>query len=624
MLTFTVVVQINGENYGTGTGKNKKEAKAIAAKVTWEMIERQPESPSNMQAAKLTSPTTTLALQTNNFVSLLNTYSQKTSQIVDYHNISRTGNDHAPTFSCSCTISGFVYGIGTGASVGAAKQAAAKQAYEKLQEEDALTFRSEKSDSNSTFNKHSNSSQVATQSDSDSICFEDSAPKLVVKMEAMAVHEKPSPFQRNPNAVKPKRKLAANFDSARNKEEAKRMSDSNDSLEDLDTNTSENQSPYTVNKRFLEDFENIEPVGEGGFGNVFKATSKLDEKTYAVKRVRFTRDVRREVKELARLEHENVVRYHSCWKGYDRVTLPDSGYDSVTWADSRQKSDKEIPCLFIQMDFCEKGPLENWITKHRQDKDYHKMAKNKFLQILKGVNYIHSEGLIHRDLKPQNIFISHEDKIKIGDFGLVTSQASETLTENRGTKSYMAPEQSGDTYGKEVDIYALGLIGFEILSGISGHEKSKIWPNIKEGKLPERFTKEFPAEASIIKKMLSGHPKGRYSSTHDAITFLLLSNIELVIFEFSFFFFLNVFVYFSSTFLLGTVYSSNCHSPKIKGLLKCTHYILKKTPHNNMVCYYLIIKNMHLYIQENTGSNNITVMFHKLFFLTRSKEGKKV
>lgn len=113
-------------------------------------------------------------------------------------------------------------------------------------------------------------------------------------------------------------------------------------------------------------------------------------------------------------------------------------------------------------------------------------------------------------------------------------------------------------------------------------------------------------------------------STHDAITFLLLSNIELVIFESSFFFFLNVFVYFSSTFLLGTVYSSNCHSPKIKGLLKCTHYILKKTPHNNMVCYYLIMKNMHLYIQENTGSNNITVMFHKLFFLTRSKEGKKV
>ncbi|XP_071662281.1 interferon-induced, double-stranded RNA-activated protein kinase isoform X1 [Patagioenas fasciata] len=572
---FTVMVKINGENYGTGTGKNKKEAKAIAAKVTWEIIERQPESPSDMQAAKSTSPVTISPVQTNDFVSLLNIYSQKTSQIVDYRNIDRTGDAHAPMFSYSCTISGFVYGIGAGTSVAAAKQAAAKQAFEKLQKEDTLTFRSEKSDRNSTFSKHSNSSRVATQSESDSICFEDSAPKLVVKKE---VHEKPSPSQRNPNAVKPKRKLAANFDSAKNNEEAKRMSDSNESLEDLDTNTSKNQSPYTVNKRFLEDFKNIEPVGEGGFGNVFKATSKLDEKTYAVKRVRFTKDVRREVKELARLDHENVVRYHSCWKGYDRVTLPDSGYDTVTWADSRQKSDKEIPCLFIQMDFCEKGPLENWITKHRQDKEYHKMAKTKFLQILKGVNYIHSEGLIHRDLKPQNIFISHEDKIKIGDFGLVTSQASETLTENRGTKSYMAPEQFGDTYGKEVDIYALGLIGFEILSGISCHEKSKVWPNIKEGKLPERFINEFPTEASIIKKMLSGHPKGRYSSTHDAITFLMLSNIELVIFEMFdfFFFFLNVFVYFSSTFLLGTVYSSNCHYLKIKGPLKCTYYILKK------------------------------------------------
>ncbi|XP_065487181.1 interferon-induced, double-stranded RNA-activated protein kinase isoform X2 [Caloenas nicobarica] len=480
---FTVVVKINGENYGTGTGKNKKDARAIAARVTWEMIES--ESPSNMQAAKLTSPVTLPPVQAKDFVSLLNTYSQKTSQRVGYSNRNSTGVPHAPMFSCSCTINGSVYGTGTGNSIAAAKQAAAKQALEKLKKEDAVTFRSEKSDSNSTLTKHSNSSRVATQSDSDSICFEDSAPKLGEKMNDMAVREKPSPSQRNAqsSAVKPKRKLAANFDNARDKEDAKRMSDSDESWADLDANTCENESPYTVNKR----------------------------------------DVRREVKELARLDHENIVRYHSCWKGNDHVTSPDSGYDSVTqpdsahscaiFLDSRQKSDKEILCLFIQMDFCEKGPLENWITKHRQDKEYHKMAKTKFLQILKGVKYIHSEGLIHRDLKPQNIFISHEDKIKIGDFGLVTSQASETLTENRGTKPYMAPEQFGHTYGKEVDIYALGLIWFEILSAISRHERSKIWSNIREGKLPESFTNQFPTAAPLIKKMLSKHPEERHSAS---------------------------------------------------------------------------------------------------------------
>uniref|UniRef100_A0A672U881 Eukaryotic translation initiation factor 2 alpha kinase 2 n=1 Tax=Strigops habroptila TaxID=2489341 RepID=A0A672U881_STRHB len=411
---FTVVVKINNVKYGTGTGKNKKAAKAIAAKKTWEMIEKLPESPSNMQAAEL--PATrmiTLPVLSDDYVSLLNMYSQKTLQLVDYRNKKSIGDAHAPV----------------------------KMAHYKF-------------------------------------CF--------------------YPCYR---------KLAANFDNARDvkeeikKEEIKKMSD--ESLPGLDTNTSEeNESPYTVNKRFLESFKNIEPIGEGGFGNVFKATAKLDERTYAVKRVQFTKNVR-EVKQLAALAHENIVRYYNSWKGYDHVTSPDS----------RQKADKEILCLFIQMELCEQGPLENWIERNRQDQKYHVMAQTKFLQILKGVEYIHSKDLIHRDLKPQNIFISHEDKIKIGDFGLVTSVARENLTENTGTKSYMAPEQFGHKYGKEVDIYALGLIWFEILSAFSYHEKFKVWHEVRDGKLPESFTNRFLTEAPIIKKMLSRDPSGRYSAS---------------------------------------------------------------------------------------------------------------
>ncbi|KAM9273017.1 interferon-induced, double-stranded RNA-activated protein kinase isoform 1-T4 [Cariama cristata] len=504
---FTVVVKIDDVEYGMGTGKNKKEAKAVAAKKTWEMIDKQPETPSNMQAAELMTAQVNLsAVQPSDYVSLLNMYSQRTLQIVDYPDKKRTGDAHAPVFSCSCTISGFVYGTGTGTSLAAAKQAAAKQAFENLNEQGALTMGSEKFNSNSTFSEYSNASQVPTESDSNSICFEDSDAKLAEKMKDVAVCAKPSPPQQDAqsSALKFKRKLAVNFDNARKKEEKRKMSDSDESLSDLDINTSdENRSPYTENKRFLENFKNIEPIGEGGFGNVFKATAELDERTYAVKRVRLTKNVKREVKELARLDHENIVRYYCSWKGYDYVTSPDS----------RQRSDKKVPCLFIQMELCEQGPLENWVEKNRRHQKYHEMAQNKFLQILKGVEYIHSEGLIHRDLKPQNIFISHEDKIKIGDFGLVTSEAYGTLTENRGTKSYMAPEQFGDKYGKEVDIYALGLIWFEILSAFTGHEKTKVWYDVREGRLPESFTNQFPTQAPIIKKMLSRDSSARYSAS---------------------------------------------------------------------------------------------------------------
>ncbi|NXF42952.1 E2AK2 kinase, partial [Oceanites oceanicus] len=485
---FTVVVKINNEKYGTGTGKNKKEAKAVAAKKTWEMIKKQLENPSNTQAAELMTNPVILSGADSNYVGLLNVYAQKTSQRVDYPDKTRTGDAHAPIFSCSCAINGTVYGTGTGPSLAAAKQAAAKEVLEKLNKPGAPTVcimisyhRNRGVYYKMLFLLFFNNSS------------EDSSAKLVEKMKDMAVCGKPSPSQV---------KLAANFDNTRKKEEKKKMADSDESLPDLDTNTSE-ESSHTVNKRFLKGFKNIEPIGEGGFGNVFKATAKLDERTYAVKRVDVTKYVLREVKQLARLEHENIVRYYSSWEGYDYVTYPDS----------RQKSEKEILCLFIQMELCEKGSLENWIDNNRLDRKYNEMAQNKFLQILEGVKYIHFAKLIHRDLKPQNIFISHEDKIKIGDFGLVTSATYETLTENRGTKSYMAPEQVGQSYGNSVDIYALGLIWFEILSRFSRHEKSKVWPHVREGKIPEDFTNQFPTEASIIKKMLSRDPSGRYSAS---------------------------------------------------------------------------------------------------------------
>ncbi|XP_025936977.1 interferon-induced, double-stranded RNA-activated protein kinase isoform X7 [Apteryx rowi] len=453
---FTVVVKIDDEEYGTGTGKTKKEARAAAAKISWEMIGKKQSRSSNVQNQELmTSPVTLLRMPTAevlpafNYVNWLNIFSQQKMQVVGYNTKAYAGDDHIPKFLVTCTVSGHVYGKGTGISEAAAQQAAAKQAYEKLNEQGDLIRNAQSS------------------------------------------------------ALKPKRKLAPKFDKARNEEES--MSDSDESLSDLDTSESEEgKNACSVDKRFLTDFKNIVPIGEGGFGNVFKATARIDGKTYAVKRVHLTKNVMREVRELAGLDHENIVRYYCSWKGKYYVTYPDS----------RQRPPSKHKCLFIQMELCEQGTLENWIENNREKRNYQEMAQHKFLQIVKGVAYIHSKGLIHRDLKPQNIFISSEDKIKIGDFGLVTSEAYNPLTENRGTKSYMAPEQFGDRYGKEVDIYALGLIWFEILSALAScHEKHKVWKDVKEGNFRESFTQKFATEAPMIKKMLSRDHQRRPSAS---------------------------------------------------------------------------------------------------------------
>uniref|UniRef100_A0A6G1R329 Eukaryotic translation initiation factor 2 alpha kinase 2 n=1 Tax=Hypotaenidia okinawae TaxID=2861861 RepID=A0A6G1R329_9GRUI len=138
---FTVVVKINDQEYGTGTGKNKKEANAMAAKKTWEMIEKQAESPSDVQGAELMTSPVALSPESPSvdYVSQLDAYSQKKMYKVDYHNRMHSGADGTPLYYFSCTISGVLYGTGTGASPTAAKQAAAKQGLEKLNQEQDLT-----------------------------------------------------------------------------------------------------------------------------------------------------------------------------------------------------------------------------------------------------------------------------------------------------------------------------------------------------------------------------------------------------------------------------------------------------------------------------------------------------
>ncbi|NXP52376.1 E2AK2 kinase, partial [Heliornis fulica] len=485
---FTVVVKINDEAYATGTGKNKKEARALAAKKTWEMIEKQVSKwvASRLREVLLPLYSALVRPHLEYWVQFWASQFQKDIELLErvQHRATKMmkGVEHLPYEDRLREL-----GLSCLEEAERTRVSESKLKHRKFHvnlRKSLFTVRV--TDHWNRLPREVVESPLETFSTnlSISISFKDSASSLAEKVEDMAVGGTPLCSQKCAQSSAQKksgRKIAANFDNARKKQEEKETSDSDERLSDLDTNNSEKNASLTVNKRFLKRFKNIEHIGNGGYGNVFKATEILDERTCAIKRVQFTENVMREVKQLAKLDHENIVRYYCSWKGQDVICLPDS---SAT-------TDKETMCLFIQMELCEQGSLENWIDQNREDKKYHQMAQNKFLQILEGVKYIHSEGLIHRDLKPQNIFISREDKVKIGDFGLVTSVEYETMTENRGTKSYMAPEQFGDTYGKEVDVYALGLIWFEILAAISRHEKQYVWKDIRDGKLPEGFNNQF-------------------------------------------------------------------------------------------------------------------------------------
>ena len=138
--------------------------------------------------------------------------------------------------------------------------------------------------------------------------------------------------------------------------------------------------------------------------------------------------------------------------------------------------------MYIQMEFCDNQTLRSAI-----DKDLYKDTKRvwkMFRELIEGLLHIHSQGMIHRDLKPVNIFLDSSDQVKIGDFGLATTNIKLTpgdatlnldktlavaqletqsdMTGQIGTAMYVAPEINAGrviaAYSQKVDIYSLGVI----------------------------------------------------------------------------------------------------------------------------------------------------------------------
>ncbi|XP_048457811.1 eIF-2-alpha kinase GCN2-like isoform X1 [Rhincodon typus] len=168
---------------------------------------------------------------------------------------------------------------------------------------------------------------------------------------------------------------------------------------------------------------------------------------------------------------------------------------------------KKLRFLFIKMDFC-KMTLEKWIENHGHAGSNFKSCLKIIKEMLQGLRYIHSQGVIHRDLKPGNIFIDQDGSVKIGDFGLsrfCTSQRcaehkaftyvnkidqqmelsavslpvldSGKLTANIGTYGYLAPEVKTNhhkaTYDSKADMYSFGMVILDMLFQCTAQERQK-------------------------------------------------------------------------------------------------------------------------------------------------------
>jgi serine/threonine-protein kinase len=204
-----------------------------------------------------------------------------------------------------------------------------------------------------------------------------------------------------------------------------------------------------VGETIAERYEIEELVGHGGMSSVYKARDSLLERHVALKILHeqysadedFVERFKREARSVAQLQHPNIV------------TVIDRGEE-----DGRQ---------FIVFEYIDGENLkEHVVRKGRLDA---REALEIALEVAHGLAFAHDQGLVHRDVKPQNILLNGDGRAKVTDFGIARSVDVDGMTQTGtvlGTSNYIAPEQaSGQRVDAHSDVYALGVVLYELLAG---------------------------------------------------------------------------------------------------------------------------------------------------------------
>ena len=262
----------------------------------------------------------------------------------------------------------------------------------------------------------------------------------------------------------------------------------------------------------LAGYEVIGKIASGGMSDVFQAKRLYDNKLVAVKLMRDSiaknkEAVKRfyaEAELVMSLNHPNIVEVYSLEKN------------------------KGVP--FIAMEYIEGKTLRELLNKKRllDNQD----IINISLDITKGLEYIHSKKIIHKDIKPKNILIA-DTTAKISDFG-IASCGPTAYSHRQGAPSYMSPEQvRGRDIDHRTDIYSLGITMYEMATGqvpFKGSVDREILTKhlgLKPRPIKQINSKIHPNIESTIMKMLEKSPANRYQAASTLRLDLLEINMEL-------------------------------------------------------------------------------------------------
>ncbi len=252
-------------------------------------------------------------------------------------------------------------------------------------------------------------------------------------------------------------------------------------------------------------YEVLEKIGTGGMSDVYRAKCHKLNRFVAVKvlkqefseNVNFVSKFRTEAQAAAGMMHPNIVNVY------------DVGEESGTH--------------YIVMELVEGITLKQYIEKKARLSV--KEAISIAIQVSMGIQAAHNNHIIHRDIKPQNIMISKEGKVKVTDFGIAKAVTSNTITSNvMGSVHYTSPEQARGGYSDEKsDIYSLGITMFEMLTGrVPFNGETTVAIAIKHIQEPMPSPREYIPEIpisveQIVFKCTQKSPDRRYQSMTEVI-----------------------------------------------------------------------------------------------------------
>ncbi|KAJ6518760.1 kinase-like domain-containing protein [Mycena sanguinolenta] len=288
---------------------------------------------------------------------------------------------------------------------------------------------------------------------------------------------------------------------------------------------------------FLDLYEALDVIGNGAFGIIRKVRRKTDGVIFARKELNFERMNERDRKQIVAevnilngLHHDHIVRYH------DRFVDRDAGI------------------LYILMEYCGGGDLSTVIRQAmKQNRPISEDAVwAYFMQILLALNHCHNTGghgrttsagsssevdgkerraqVLHRDLKPDNVFLDENNTVKLGDFGLSKALSQQTSFANTyvGTPYYMSPEVMQEkAYDAKSDIWSLGCLIYELCAWKPPFHDAKTLSElssvVRSARIPPLPRGYSQALSAVIKSMLNLNPAMRPSAAqllqHERIEF---------------------------------------------------------------------------------------------------------